>query len=662
MEASIVTADGGAGGGQKVWRVIARALCLFLIGLWLIPGAAAVTSPFSAEVQPLTLRPRSEAPSIVEIKLHSESRGLLEGTLRLQNLGFGRELFKQEIPDLVIMPGNSIQRILLPPAFREFGSEEIQLQFSTKSGSYDLGRFPLTAASISVARRYVIATCRGSLDGGTTSSLTWRALRPERLLPEARKYYSITPQTSPASIAPEDLPTPLGLCAFDVVILEGGGLAALREQQLADLATWVEAGGSLCVAAPFAIDPEHLAFLNRLAASSSHPTPLLRDPDGKLALSADRENTSAQLPPFFFRRPGLGRFVLTSQAPTDEGATDEPGWRKATHFLAHSNSEEPVDPQAFDVSVAVYRTALVERLLMENLPKTARIIPLPLLLTVFTVFIVMAGPGEWFVLGWLRRRRWTWLTFPLLALGCTLFMVRAAEHYLGTGDQRSSLVITDFSPQGKPLRENRFDLWLAGRNQDAVTEAKQSLVIPCWTEQYSYPRRAYSSSAAYSRFAPSAASIVPLYQGRVPTHYTLRRALTQWTPYVQRSLTFTPKSDASRLRWEALKEEPAHPAGIVSMKQSSAAEKYISETIGAQGWKVRVLPSHFGTSGAPDCVEALTLDLGLPWVTAFSPAARADLLDVMLDHTDEDWIVVATRQEGQVIYMQRCVYHFHSDE
>ena len=161
---------------------------------------------------------------------------------------------------------------------------------------------------------------------------------------------------------------------------------------------------------------------------------------------------------------------------------------------------------------------------------------------------------------------------------------------------------------------------------------------------------------------PRASFAPPVYEGRVPAHYTFRRSLAQWTPYLQHTLTFTPKNDLPRLHWEALREAPPRPTSFTTTKNSYGLEDAISEKIGAQGWKVRVFRSQFEPGTNPDYVALLTLGFGMQWATAFSPGTRSDLLDVVLDHDEGDWIVVATRREEQRIQMQRCVYHFNSNE
>ena len=117
-------------------------LLIFLVIAWLT-GADAAPSPLSADVTPLTLRPRTHAPAWVTIQLRSQNRTPLDGVLELQAWGDGVLLSRQQIPDVTLIPGNTTQRILLPPPSSARWVEELRVQFSTRQGAYDLGRFPL---------------------------------------------------------------------------------------------------------------------------------------------------------------------------------------------------------------------------------------------------------------------------------------------------------------------------------------------------------------------------------------------------------------------------------------------------------------------------------------------------------------------------------------
>jgi hypothetical protein len=623
-------------------------LLIFLIFTWLT-GADAAPSPLSADVTPLTLRPRTHAPAWVTIQLHSQNRTPLDGVLELQAWGEGVLLSRQQIPDVTLIPGKTTQRILLPPPSSARRAEELRVRFSTRQGAYDLGRFPVANESF-IGRQYVIGVCHSDFGNRESQAQTWRALRPERLTDKVRNGMSNL-FTSPAYFTPEDLPAPLGLCAFDIVVLEGPALAALNERQLGDLATWVEGGGSLCVVAARGLKAEHLAFLNRLAAAGPGSALFEREGDGALARPGAAPTPSGAAASFFFERPGIGRLVIALAAPATEEEFMADSWIRATHFLAHSNSRssklgaDELTQWASDRSLP----DRVETWLMHSLPHSIRMIPLSVLSMILGTFVLLIGPGEWLVLGRLRRRRWTWFTFPALAVGCTVFTVRAAEHYLGTGDRQLSAVFTDYSSKGVALRENRLEFWFIGRNQDAVTDQRQSLAVPCLIG---------SDRRMSGQRVPAT---LPSYQGRVPGHYTLRFPLTQWTPYVQHTLTFSPDPSLPRLHWEAVD-------GVAELNAAADPAKTIAMKIGAQEWNVYAFGRDHGSSVYPagldkdPLVTELSIDRRLLWPMTFSPGGRSDLLDLALDHGFSDWVVVAVRQVGRTIQIQRCVYHNPSDE
>ena len=89
-------------------------------------------------------------------------------------------------------------------------------------------------------------------------------------------------------------------------------------------------------------------------------------------------------------------------------------------------------------------------------------------MAIFLAFVVLVGPGDWFVLGWLRAGRYTWLLFPALAIGCTWTTVAVARHYLGASDRVQRLEIVDLGSGGQTLRHNRFGRQFAGTGHRAA--------------------------------------------------------------------------------------------------------------------------------------------------------------------------------------------------
>ncbi len=630
------------GCGRKV-GALAACLCLGFADL-----SIATESPFSAQVQPLALRPRTAAPAFIDVQLRSRRQAITEGTLELQVMSGNEPLFRQQTSALALAPGSTSRRLLLPfvPANSGVGID-VQLRFLTRDATHDLGRFPIAAESFVATRQYLIGICGTVPAPARDEPQFWQALRPERALPESDKRpWQIS--SMPVWFAPEDLPSTLGLCAFDLVIVQAPALAALSEKQLAQLAAWVEAGGSLCVAPGKTLAAPQLAFLNALASPADAEPALRVGPEDKVI----RPNES-----IIFRRPGLGRLMLMWEPLADEAELKTPLTQRAAWFLAQVQSEYLDKPASLHGGIwqnwfsrPQERANEIQERLFELLPKSSRMIPLPVLGAILGVFVLIAGPGEWFVLGLLRGRRWTWLTFPALAMGCTVVAVRAAEHYLGRDDQRAALILTDVDPRGRVLRENRIELWFAGRNGEAVSEQRQALAIPC-----SFAKG--STSAGESGGA--------LYQGQMPAHYVLRQPLAQWQPLLRRTMSLEPRAESSRLRWTAL-----HAHDLAGRPRPA---RDVAEKLAADAWTVWVYHSSMVDASPPvhhegpddgwpvgDAMDKLIQHLsklGRPF-TSLAPSGRPDLLDLaMHDASDpREWLVVAVRKTDRELRIVRCLY------
>ena len=106
---------------------------------------------------------------------------------------------------------------------------------------------------------------------------------------------------------------------------------------------------------------------------------------------------------FLLGRAKLERCVVAFAPITEEDRFTTSGWPAVNRFLAHFNTKgtsEPIDPGQI--------LGLAQSQLLENLPRSAQMIPLSVATAILGVFVVLIGPGEWYVLGWLRRRRWKW--------------------------------------------------------------------------------------------------------------------------------------------------------------------------------------------------------------------------------------------------------------
>lgn len=492
------------------------AVCALLL---LAVGARA--EALRAEFSPLTLRPRTGAPAIFDLKIIRQGGGLLEGTLEI-TFSSGREvLFRQSIPDLTLTTGAQSFRIITPP-FRQQAyhhGTEAGLRFVAKSGASDLGSFPVEGERRG-SRNSVIAICDGRGSGGRDPAL-WQSLRLDGLFPAFANAGNVL-ATSPVFLAPEDFPAnPLALFAFDVVLLDGDGLALLRDKQLAALTRWVEAGGSVCVLPAGGLKDEHVRFLDGFAdAKNPAPTRLSDTGEWQPGDAVPRRH-----------RAGLGRVVIARRPAGDAlGGTE---WKRATAFLwkmrgtitegflagAPLGSKIPWD----EPSETNTRRQRIDQVLQPLLPRSTRLIAPGTIALILGGFLLVVGPLDWFVLGALRRRRWTWVVFPLAAAGCTLLVIEAAGRALGRDDHRSALLVTDVGPGGRVLRESRFELLLAARNRDTQKEFRNAFAIPAVLGTGRLNQRGAEGDAGPVSFT-----------GQLPARFAMRQQLRQWTPQFNR--------------------------------------------------------------------------------------------------------------------------------
>src|SRR2546429_987 len=66
-------------------------------------------------------------------------------------------------------------------------------------------------------------------------------------------------------------------------------------------------------------------------------------------------------------------------------------------------------------------TELTARDLVPSLmPKHVRLVPTGIIVVMFVLFLLAIGPLDYFGLGWLKRRSYTWFTFPAATIGFTV--------------------------------------------------------------------------------------------------------------------------------------------------------------------------------------------------------------------------------------------------
>jgi hypothetical protein len=660
------------------WALTALAL------LWAAAGAAQAEGPLSAQLTPVTPRPRSGSPIPVEIELTSADAGVLDGRLEM-SLYDGREpLWHYAYAPIALAQGRQRFAVLLPAAQTMTGGSmnALRVRFVTEGGAYDLGehRIPLASAA---ERSFVICVNSSAGAGGylPATVIDRLALRRFSPGPEAGQRYDFS--TTSAVVSPRDFPTdPLGYCAYDIVFLGAEGLGELGRRQLAALSAWVRAGGALCIADARGVEPQHVEALNDLVGVAG---PAFGLPGGSDGLSVP----GVPVPGALLRRCGLGRLaVLTSTATSDSGV-----WARTSAFLwrlrrnqseaalssgtwlaeaARSARPEPSYPgywsRSGEIGFRPIPVAGVEQLARALMSEEVAVIPLGMVILAFLLLLLVIGPVDYFVLGLFRARRLTWIFFPAACIGFTLVLVFLSNRYVGRTDHRRSLTVVDLGPGPAVLRQSRFELVFAAKEKDAETDVRNALCADMGTADV----RSYYGWSGYDRTSSGPPTLV----GRVPTRFVLRRRLRQWTPLLSREMSFVGGDELPALDWDAVSpaDFEGHQAYMrvpVKLRGTAGFDGAIyilnGDRMAQVSGRADLLRVERGSAyyesafTLQDFLRTVSMGPGyglLDVVSQISPSGGPNFEDLcLLDGSDPDeWMVIVAERRGEDYCLYRRLY------
>jgi hypothetical protein len=493
------------------------------------------------------LRLRRGGPIPVEMELTNRSNHILEGYLEAAILHRGKRIGIHRGADLALVPGRrSVPMLLPPPPDADHGEGlAIQLNFVRNSGAeylgdFQLGRYPPGGME------FVIATVRTDRRLTTIDTLRERSARLENLRPtlETRAWFNTTTVPIPSERLPV---TTLGWCAYDVAFVDSAAFRAVTQKQLDAMEQWLRAGGSAVFIAEGPLNECQVRFLRSLAS----------DREAVIALD-DNEHLLSAKPLRIY--PGLGRALVVGRPPMSDDELARGEWRAHIGWLwkvrpgllKHVESEGvwPSDrPEYQDDWWSDERLALEGWLRSQGIDseklETDRPRPLPLgtVALLLGALLLMAGPVDWFVLGWLRRHRLTWIIFPLLCLACAWAASRLATHYLGSTGREARIRIIDVGPRDRVLRETSMELRFPARDEVWLTETSDGLSLPLLKAASREDVAALEKSRDYPEFRSA---------WTVPSKFTLRQNVQQWTPQWRQSFRFPNESEEIGPNWTTL--------------------------------------------------------------------------------------------------------------
>jgi hypothetical protein len=659
-----------------------------LLAFQLLAPAALAAEKLQVDLIPQGPRPRNQSPVPVEVRFKWNSTRILEGRLEMEFHEGNQLLGSYRSGDLALTGGEQSFRMLLPPGMTPISDSQVEVLMKFVAAGTTLEIEPaLLSLPTAGERSLVVGWCDAATANGQSSSDLVQNLRLEHFAPSADAVAQRLMMTSIVRLTPEDLPTqPLGYTPFDVLILTAEAFKGASERQLQALARWVRGGGSVCVFVASGLRPQHLWFLNQLNESidvgpmfqSDNAGRLLSDGGGMLQL-----------------RSGVGRSVIVAGDNLTSASMSLTQWREAAAFLwklrgrqaqaiaesghwvlpANASTDYPPLTRgrqffyqnraqyAAPLSFAVQPTVLGDELMNRLMPRTVRLIPFSALIGLLLVFLIVIGPADYFVLGYFRRRRFTWLLFPAMSIAFTVAMVLMANHYLGLRDQRRSLTVVDLARDGTALRWNRYELVFAARDKLSVTELKDTLWahldVRAMPDAYYNPNyQPYNRSYGYP-VAAERESAPPLYAGTLPVHFQTSEAIRQWRPELNRFFSFEPPSVPLFQNWRAV--EAAWP-DLQTMRAKLAEGNSFSGDLHV----FSRFNSHQGDADSAGILPASILEAlcaGDPHglmtlVSQISPTGGSNFEDVQaMDQEAKDSVLAIVTQTGEDIVVYRRFYY-----
>ena len=578
--------------------------CHPLLSLFLV----SVTSLTAiAQEKPLTVETSTMQPSVLlgrpmltwwDVKILGT--GLMVGQLQFFIKSENQLLATFETEELTLnAPGQRI-RVMLPAIDPAFSLDRLNVDISFRGKKFSgmvseqILRIPFSTKKVFVG---LVGESKAVRKRSTQRDQVLERLRFENIIPITKNSRGEDidqeyVKTFFASIDPADFPSePLAYCGYDLVVLMGDELRNLRKPQLEGMLAWIKAGGSLFVETNGVLESYHVDFLRSLIADDLRGLVIQVDSAGRLPMDTVQLDRAAVVVAC-----GLGRAAIRTDNPDREmNVTPEawlaivgPLWKSRWEPKAVAESSyqvpgtggQPVDarfanPDPWGLATANFnRFRLPQPELLDRLmPDGVRMVPLSLLAMILMVFVALIGPGDYFVLGWLRMRKLTWITFPVATFAVTALTVWLSNRYMSSAETRRAAVIRDLGSSGDVVRTNRFELLFVASSRRVVTTVEKGLFASLSTA-VDFDANAYlkagqppaqsmaimqngqpmivSPNMNRSHFASEGQAVpVPTQiQGRIPTQFNSIQDLAKWTPQLNRVFSISGTAVPSQVDWD----------------------------------------------------------------------------------------------------------------
>jgi hypothetical protein len=566
---------------------------------------------------------RTNGPVPLKVTLNWAGGSLLNGTVEIQ-----ADEFRVRTAPVTVVQGPQTYLVTLPTleGFGPLVLPELRLRFipaDPDAKPLELGAFPILAPNPTFRSLTMgIARPAGSRIPPAHAKLA-EQLRLERFDPDAKSPNALC-RTTAANVPCDEMGgSPLSYCAYDLLVLSHEGFAEMGPGSLEAIARWVEAGGSVCVVpgAGAMFRKHHADFLNRLAAGRR----LYRaESDGRFSCEPPAKN-------LLLTAPGLGRAVIGLDPPIPEPSEHPEEWRDAAIWLwkIRADQAEAIrnsgiwQPRSgyegFSMPYAVSDPFILSESSNALLPEQVDVLSPGLVLLILLLFVAAVGPGDYWLLGLLRRRGLTWVLFPAACVGLTAGIVVISNLTLGGARERRAVTIADVDERGAILRTNRLEMIFPSSARPESSDLEHAFFTPLDQDGHGL-HGLYGWYMGWGINMPikKTTTEAPLYEGDLPGRHRVTQQLQQWTPQLNRILSFEPPPNLPAIDWNGPIDSMAPGADIYEFDPARYPIR--------PDERISLQPIRAGKVGLPQSWIS-RLCVGHPWGPHFVVSQKSPNLD-----------------------------------
>lgn len=682
----VVLSEATVGGSFMNFRLRIRQYIFVLCGLFLVLLIPRSSSAKDQKLLRLFVEPlgtsssvRSNSATALECRLGYSASRLLEGHLRLELFDQKERIGIVQVNDLVLSGGDYEFTAMLPPLNYDNKSIEIRPTF------VEDGR-PIVMDAVSLI--FPSSRQRGMVamfvvDDPSFKTATQKNLRsilsPNRFNPlrgvsvsesDTLNFYAAHYEATEVPISA------IRFCSADIVVICNASLGRLREKQLAAMEEWVQAGGVACIVPDGVLNVEHLSFLDRLTnVAKRGREPFIAKDDG--LLGRDFEKPGYEINEF-----GLGRVAvispeldLSSLTVPEIAALNGFMWRiRAWHLGPMSKGTWP--RWVGDDGYQHQKIPAISGMIRRGLPSGVQVIPIGVVGALLVLYVLVIGPGDYFVLGLFRLRKFTWFVFPLVTLAFTLFTVWLSHHYMGGVDPGKPLIFVDVVEGNKVARSSEFCLIFSASQRQVTRKFTNAIATPLDKDDFVILQGSVIDSRDTGRNITS-------YSGRFPSNYQMDQSIEQWSPQLNRVFRIAPSVQLPAFDWDFYKPQIGqsfsaglaqrvrtgfgpntsailfHGEQVIPLMDGSVgplfADEYVDDPYGFRQWMAN------GQRPRVNVLHEMCVRSPVQWfkaVSQVSPTGADNFEDMtLLDSTDNrQWLLVVITEDKDAIRIYRRLY------